>query len=66
MVALNQVFTGFQQGVALFFRRIAAFFSFLAMRLKNFKALSIQEQIAFGLIGIGLVFIATSVVMFLV
>ncbi|MDP3698075.1 MAG: hypothetical protein Q8R47_00660 [Nanoarchaeota archaeon] len=64
MAAFNQVFHDFQQQAALFNRRIYAFFSFLGMKLKNFKSLSLQEQISFGLIGAGLIFIVTSIVLF--
>ena len=65
MASVNQIMGNFQQQLALFNRRIAAFFSFVLTRLKNFKALTLQEQIAFGLIGIGLVFIVVSLVLFL-
>jgi hypothetical protein len=65
MAALNQVLHNFQQQAALFNRRVAAFFSFLAMKLKNFKSLSIQEQVSFGLIGIGMIFIVTAIVLFI-
>jgi len=65
MVALNQILNNFQQQAALFNRRISAFFSFLVMKLKNFKNLTLQEQISFGVIGIGLIFIVTSIILFL-
>jgi len=64
-MALNQMLSEFQQQAALFNRRIAAFFSFVLSRVKNFKNLSLAEQIAFGLIGAGLIFIITSIVLFL-
>jgi len=66
MAAFNQIVNNFQQQAMLFNRRISAFFSFIGMKLKHFKALSIQEQISFGLIGIGLVLVVTSAVLFLV
>ena len=66
MAALNQIMDNFQQQAMLFNRRISAFFLFLGMKLKNFTSLSIQEQISFGLIGIGLILVVTSMVLFLV
>jgi len=65
MATVNQIMSDFQQQAAQFNQRISAFFSFLLMKLKNFKNLSLQEQVSFGLIGIGLVFIVTSVILFL-
>ncbi|MDO8511274.1 MAG: hypothetical protein Q7S55_03850 [Nanoarchaeota archaeon] len=66
MATVNQFLSNFQQQVMLFNRRSAAFFSFLGMKLKNFSSLTVQEQISFGFIGIGLVLIVTSIVLFLV
>ena len=65
MALVNQIRSNFQQQLALFNRRIVAFFSLMLTRLKNFKALTIQEQIAFGLVGIGLVLILISFMLFL-
>lgn len=65
MATVNQFLSNFQQQIALFNRRVSAFFSFLGMKLNNFKSLAVKEQISFGLIGIGLLFIMISIVLFL-
>lgn len=66
MATVNQFLGNFQQQLVLFNRRLAAFFTFLGMKLRNFSSLTVQEQISFGLIGVGLILIATSIVLFLV
>ncbi|MEK6940100.1 MAG: hypothetical protein AABX31_05215 [Nanoarchaeota archaeon] len=66
MTTVNQMANNFQQQAVLFNRRMSAFFSFLGMKLTNFKTLTLQEQISFGLIGMGLVLVVTSIVLFLV
>jgi len=65
MATFNQIMGSFEQQIMLFGQRISAFFSFIASRIKNFKTISLPEQVSFGLIGIGLVFIITSIILFL-
>ncbi|MBI4147059.1 hypothetical protein HY494_00210 [Candidatus Woesearchaeota archaeon] len=65
MASVNQFMNNLQRQLVLFNRRISAFFSFIITKLKNFKSLTIQEQVSFGLMGIGLVFIVASIVLFL-
>jgi|GEM_PF-4450050 len=65
MATVNQIMNGIEQQLVLFGRRVSAFFSFVSSRIKNIKTISLPEQIAYGLIGIGLVLIITSIVLFL-
>lgn len=66
MATINQFVGRFQQQVALFNRRFSAFFSFVLGRIKNFKNISLQEQIAYGVIGVGLVLMIISIILFLI
>ena len=45
---------------------INEFFSFIGNKLKNFKRLSLGEQIAYCCVGMGLVLILVSIVLFVV
>ena len=47
-------------------QKISSFFGFTGMKLKNFKNLTLGEQISFGAIGVGLVLMVTSVVLFII
>jgi hypothetical protein len=66
MAAVNQFVGRFQQQLALFNRRFSAFFSFVLNRLKNFKNISLQEQIAYGVTGVGIVLMITSIILFVI
>lgn len=46
--------------------KIVNFFTFIADKLKNFKNLSLGEQIAYCCVGIGFILIIVSLIMFIV
>ncbi len=56
----------FKQSLDDMNRNINAFFSFIGNKLKNFKDLSRGEQVSYGSIGLGLVLILVSIVLFVV
>ncbi|HLD79623.1 MAG TPA: hypothetical protein VJA18_03620 [Candidatus Nanoarchaeia archaeon] len=64
-MAINQVVNQFQQQMHLLVRQISAFFSFVFNRIKNFSRLALAEQTSYGLIGVGLILIITSVILFI-
>ncbi len=47
-------------------KTISGFFNFITYRIKNFSRLSIGEQISFSAIGLGLVLIIASMVLFMI
>jgi len=65
MATINQVVNQFQQQLNLMARQISAFFSFIGNRISNFTRLALAEQISYGLIGVGLILIITSVILFI-
>ncbi len=65
MATANQVINQLTQQVALVFRQISSFFSFVFNKVRNFNNLKLQEQIAYGVIGVGLVLTVTSIVLFI-
>ena len=52
-----------QAALNWFNEKVSAFFTFIAGKLKNFKGLSLGEQIAFPCVGLGLLLIVISSVM---
>lgn len=62
---MNQIKNELQQQVTLFNQRLAAFFGFLLLKLTHFKSLTLAEQLSFGAIGMGLVLVITSAILFL-
>lgn len=56
----------FKQSLDQMNQKINAFFSFIGMKLKNFKNLTRGEQISYGSIGAGLLLILVSVVLFVI
>ena len=62
MAIANQVVSQINQQFALLYKQIAAFFNFVFNKIQNLK---LQEQIAYGLIGIGLLLLLTSIVLFI-
>jgi hypothetical protein len=46
--------------------QINSFFSFVGEKLKNYKNLTLGEQVAYPTIGVGLVLILTSLVLFII
>ncbi len=47
-------------------QKINAFFNFIVNKLKNFKNLTLGEQISYPAIGLGLILILTSIVLFII
>ncbi len=56
----------FKQSMDQVNRRINAFFFFISMKLKNFKNLTRGEQISYSSIGIGLLLMLISAVLFVI
>ena len=56
----------FKQSLDQMNRKITAFFSFIGMKLKNFKNLTLGEQISYCSVGGGLLLMLVSVVLFMV
>mgnify|MGYP001582915791 CR=1 len=54
----------FQDTLNDFNQKITNFFSFIGDKLKNFKDLSVGEQVSFGCIGVGILLILISIVLF--
>jgi hypothetical protein len=46
-------------------QKISNFFSFIGDKLKNFKELSVGEQVSFGCVGVGILLILISIMLFL-
>ena len=65
MATANQVINQLTQQVALVFKQISSFFSFVFNKVHNFMNLKLQEQIAYGVIGVGLVLTALSIALFI-
>ncbi|MBI4980180.1 hypothetical protein HZC30_01315 [Candidatus Woesearchaeota archaeon] len=55
----------FQDTLNDFNQKISDFFSFIGNKLQNFKELSVGEQVSFGCIGVGILLILISIVLFL-
>ena len=47
-------------------KKINAFFSFILSKLKNFKNLTLGEQISYSSVGAGLLLILISIVLFMI
>lgn len=47
-------------------QKISDFFRFIGVKLQNFKNLTLGEQISFGVVGVGIVLILISMVLFVV
>ena len=62
---LAQLQTQLNQQITLPNKKINNFFNFVMGRLKNFKNLTLGEQIAYGVIGAGFVFIIISIFLFI-
>jgi hypothetical protein len=60
-----QLQTQLNQQITLLNRKINSFFNFVMGRLKNFKNLTLSEQISYGIIGAGLIFIIISIFLFI-
>jgi hypothetical protein len=56
----------FKQQLNEFNQKVNAFVQFIINKLKNFKNLTLGEQISFGVIGGGLFLILVSFVLFLI
>ena len=65
MVTVNQVVNQFQQQFILLIKQVSDFFFFVFNKIKNFTHLTLAEQIAYGLIGVGLALALTSIVLFI-
>jgi hypothetical protein len=55
----------FQDSLQAMNDSINSFFNFIAGKLSNFKNLSLGEQIAYPCVGLGLILIVVSLVMFI-
>lgn len=66
MVMVNQVFSQIYQELVLAGKNVSGFFSMLANKLANFTRLALAEQIAYGVILVGLTLIITSIIMFMI
>jgi len=62
---LAQLQTQLNQQITILNEKINKFFNFVIGRLKNFKNLTLVEQIAYGVIGAGFVFIIISIFLFI-
>jgi len=58
--------TKIQQPFIQLGEQFAAIFQFIAGKLKNFKNLTLGEQIAFSCIAAGLAFLLTALVLFII
>jgi len=58
--------TKIQQSFLQLGEQFAALFQFVAGKLKNFKNLTLGEQIAYSCIGAGLAFLLTALVLFII
>jgi hypothetical protein len=56
---------GFQQQIAVLNQKLARFSNFVVGKLKNFSHLSIGEQVSYPAIGLGILLILTSFVLFI-
>ena len=56
----------FQDSLQAMNDSINSFFNFIAGKLSNFKNLSLGEQIAYPCVGLGLLLIVTSIILFVV
>lgn len=65
MVTVNEIMSGFNQLAAALSRKLNSFFTFIINKLKNFKNLTLGEQISYSSIGAGLLLIITSIVLFI-
>jgi len=59
-------FTKVQQFFAQLGEQFAALFQFVAGKLKNFRTLTLGEQIAYSCTGAGLAFLLTALVLFII
>lgn len=66
MASVNQLMSGLNQRLAVLNRKVNFFFAFIGNKLKNFKNLTLGEQISFSFIGAGLLLIMTSIVLFVI
>ncbi len=66
MTTLTLSFAKVQQFFVQLEEQFAAFFQFVAGKLKNFKNLTLGEQIAYSCIGAGLLFLLIALVLFIV
>ena len=57
---------GFKQKLNSLNSKLNNFFKFIGNKLKNFKNLSLGEQISYPSIGLGFILIITSMVMFII
>ena len=57
---------GFKEQMAVWNQKINNFFKFIGNKLKNFQNITLGEQISYSSIGVGLILIITSTVMFVV
>lgn len=62
---LAQLNAGINHRLAVFTQKFVGFFTFIAYKLKNFKNLTLGEQLGFGSVGIGLILILISLIMFI-
>jgi len=62
----QQLQTQLNQKLSVVGVKITSFFNFVANKLKNFKNLTLGEQISFGIIGGGFVLILVSIVLFII
>jgi len=58
--------TTFINAITRINKKINTFFTFLLAKLKNFKNLTPGEQISYSSIGVGLVLIVVSMVLFII
>ena len=55
----------FKASLARMNGKIKSFFSFLGNKLKNFKRLTVNEQVSYSCVGLGFLMMLTSVVLFI-
>ena len=56
---------GFKEKMAAMNTKVNNFFKFIGNKLKNFNNITIGEQVSYSSIGVGLILIITSTVMFI-
>lgn len=57
---------GFKDQIDEFNLKINGFINFVSGKLKNFPDLSLGEQISYPAVGLGLILILTSIVLFII
>ncbi len=66
MISFAQFKDNLADNLAVIHQRINAFVSFVINKLKNFKRLTLGEQIAYAGVGVGLLLVLAAMVLFII